>query len=76
VQSSTEGAEPSPEEERAQQLESALAPSTERLDASVDRRVGGTLAASVASLVQTNRELTLTTVPTGCAMRWNHERSH
>src|SRR3989442_1468738 len=42
----------------ASQLESYLAPYSERLDAYLDRRVVGNLRATVAGIVQTRSELT------------------
>ena len=42
----------------ASQLETYLAPYSERLDAYVDRRVVGNLSAAVAGIVQTRSELT------------------
>src|SRR5437868_15176491 len=42
----------------AQQLESYLAPYSERLDAYLDRRVVGNLRATVAGIIQTRSELT------------------
>src|SRR5258708_37206427 len=42
----------------AEQLESYLAPYSERLDAYLDRRVVGNLTATVAGIVQTRAELT------------------
>ena len=44
----------------AQELEEYLRPWSERLDAYVDRRIVGNLLASVAGIVQTRSDLTLT----------------
>src|SRR6185503_7621588 len=52
---------PTAEEESqwwAQQLESYLAPYSERLDAYLDQRVVGNLRATVAGIIQTRTELT------------------
>jgi len=46
----------------AKQLERYLQPYSERLDAYLDRRVVGNVTATIASIVQTRRELTLTEV--------------
>lgn len=46
-------------------VEPFLAPSLERLDASLDRSVVGNLAAAGASLIQTEREVSLTEVGAG-----------
>src|SRR6266487_4711491 len=43
----------------AEQLETYLAPYSERLDAYLDRRVVGNLTATIASIVRTRSELTL-----------------
>lgn len=43
----------------AQQLETYLSPYSQRLDAYLDRRVVGNLTATIASIVQTRSELTL-----------------
>src|SRR6266704_29027 len=53
--------QPTAEEESqfwAQQLATYLAPYHERLDAYLDRRVGGPLTATVAAIVQTRTDLT------------------
>ncbi|MFL5661988.1 MAG: transposase, partial [Ktedonobacteraceae bacterium] len=50
----------------AEQLETYLAPYSERLDAYLDRRVVGNLTATVAGIVQTRSELTSSEV--GCAL--------
>jgi hypothetical protein len=58
----TKGNEKQPGEEESQlwasQLETYLAPYSERLDAYVDRRVVGNLIATVAGIVQMRSELT------------------
>jgi hypothetical protein len=59
----TEQQNPSGEEESqqwAQELEMYLTPYRERLDAYLDRRVVGNLTATVAAIVQTRSDLTLT----------------
>jgi hypothetical protein len=62
IQYGTQGNETQTGEEEsqfwAQQLESYLAPYSERLDAYLDRRVVGNLRATVAGIVQTRSELT------------------
>lgn len=53
---------PTPEEESqwwAEQLETYLTPYSERLDAYLDRRVVGNVTATVAGIVQTRSELTM-----------------
>src|SRR5438132_6119808 len=54
------GTQTAEEESRfwAEQLETYLAPYSERLDAYLDRRVVGNLTAAVAGIVQTRSELT------------------
>lgn len=62
IQYGTEAKEKQSAEEESQwwaeQLESYLAPYSERLDAYLDRRVVGNLTATVAGIVQTRSELT------------------
>jgi hypothetical protein len=66
IQYGTEGNEKQTAEEEsqfwAQQLETYLAPYSERLDAYLDRRVVGNLTATVAGIVQTRSELTTSEV--------------
>lgn len=64
----TPSSDPSSEEESqqwAQQLEQYLAPYLQRLDAYLDRRIVGNLAAAVASIIQSERDLTLTELGAG-----------
>jgi hypothetical protein len=66
IQYGTEAKEKQTAEEESQwwaeQLESYLAPYSERLDAYLDRRVVGNLTATVAGIVQTRTELTTSEV--------------
>ena len=58
----------SPEEESqlwASELQTYLAPYSERLDAFLDRRVVGNVMATIASIVQTRADLTLSELGSG-----------
>jgi hypothetical protein len=57
-----------PEEESqfwASELERYLAPYSQRLDAYLDRRVVGNVTATIASIVQARRDLTLSELGSG-----------